>query len=175
METTVKLVRGVIVLLCAALFLAGAVWNLCNPAQETENIMEQSSMQEETTDVVFAPEDTLEMQKELETQERDNRIAALRIQRDTSWQQLYHAVEQLEFAEKQQKLHQYARLQYKEQRLELLLAAKGMEPCLAVLEETQANIIVPEALLQTEYEKLYDLVLRNTDYAEHQIILVPLK
>ena len=29
--------------------------------------------------------------------------------------------------------------------------------------------------LQQEYEKLYDLVLRNTEYDETQIILVPLK
>mgnify|MGYP003294054616 CR=1 FL=1 len=79
------------------------------------------------------------------------------------------------FDEKQQKLRQYAELQYQEKRLELLLNAKGIQHSLAVLSSEQANIIVPEDILQKEYEKLYDLVLRNTDYEESQIILVPLK
>ena len=108
-------------------------------------------------------------------QTMENRLAALRMERDAAWQQLYHAVEVLEFAEKQQTLRQYAEIQYNEQTLELLFKAKGIENCMAVLGEEQANIVVPAETLQQEYEKLFDLVLSNTAYDETQIILVPLK
>ena len=97
------------------------------------------------------------------------------MERDAAWQQLYRAVETLEFTDKQQTLQQYAEIQYNEQTLELLLKAKGIENSLVILGEQQANIIVPAETLQQESEKLFDLVLRNTEYDETQIILVPLK
>ena len=175
MEPVVKIIRGVIVLMCAALFLAGALWNLCNPPEEPIQQMAAHEIGQNTVEAVAKQEHAVESQDEKNEQELEHRMAAMRIQRDASWQQLYHAVEQLEFDEKQQKLQQYAELQYQEQRLELLLNAKGIQHSLAVLSSEQANIIVPEDILQKEYEKLYDLVLRNTDYEESQIILVPLK
>ena len=175
MEPVVKIIRGVIILMCAALFLAGALWNLCNPPEESIQQMAAHETEQNTVEAVVKQEHAVESQDEKNVQELEHRTAALRIQRDASWQQLYHAVEQLEFDEKQQKLQQYAELQYQEQRLELLLNAKGIQHSLAVLSSEQANIIVPEDILQKEYEKLYDLVLRNTDYEESQIILVPLK
>ena len=175
MEPVVKIIRGVIILMCAALFLAGALWNLCNPPEESIQQMAAHETEQNTVEAVVKQEHAVESQDEKNVKELEHRMAALRIQRDASWQQLYHAVEQLEFDEKQQKLQQYAELQYQEQRLELLLNAKGIQHSLAVLSSEQANIIVPEDILQKEYEKLYDLVLRNTDYEESQIILVPLK
>ena len=135
----------------------------------------ETMSQPESVEVLFQQEPDTEKQHAEKMQELENRVASMRIQRDASRQQLYVAVESLEFAEKQQKLQQYAEQQYQEQQLELLLHAKGLAPCLAVLNTEQANLIVPEALLQTEYEKLYDLVLRNTNYDEMQIVLVPLK
>ena len=81
----------------------------------------------------------------------------------------------MQLEEKQQLLGQYERLHYKEQRLELLLQAKGIGPCLVVLEEEQANVIVAEDVLTTQYEKIYDLVRRNTQYEAEQILLLPLQ
>lgn len=48
---------------------------------------------------------------------------------------------------------QYEELQYKEQRLEVLLQAKGISDCLVLLEEQQANIIADGAALEQQYEK----------------------
>ena len=161
MDKITTVIRLLIWILCAVLFLAGALWNLCvQPEAATETIAD-TEIQQDTP--------------QYEQQTIENRLAALRIERDTAWQQLQHAVEVLEFAEKQQTLQQYAKLQYNEQKIELLLKAKGIADCLAVLGEEQANIIVPAEILQQEYEKLFDLVLRNTDYDETQIILVPMK
>ena len=175
MESLAKLIHRMIVLLCVGLFLAGAAWNLSHPQDVDAQDTAQQDMSQETTDVLFTPEITQNLQEHENDIALDSRIAALRMQRDTSWQQLYHTVEQLDFAEKQQTLQQYAELQYQEQRLELLLSAKSVEQCLVLLTSEQANIIVPETILQKEYEKLYDLILRNTTYDETQIILVPLK
>ncbi len=166
MDKVATMIRLLILLLCAVLFLAGALWNLCMQPEVIKETVIDSNIQQEPT-----AEDTLAQ----EQQAMKNRIAALRIERDTAWQQLYHAVDALEFAEKQKTLQQYAELQYLEQKLELLLAAKGIELCLVLLGEEQANIIVSVETLQQEYEKLFDLILRNTDYDETQIILVPLK
>ena len=105
----------------------------------------------------------------------DNQFAALRMKREQSWQNLRIGLHQLQFEEKQACLRQYEELQYKEQRLELLLQAKGIHHCLAVLETEQANIIVAEWVLAEQYEKIYDLVQRNTTYTAEQIILLPLK
>ena len=104
----------------------------------------------------------------------ENQIAALRMKRDSSWQQLKNQLESLEFEQKQQCLKQYEELQYKEQRLEVLLQAKGISDCLVLLEEQQANIIADGAALEQQYEKIFDLVQRNTDYLPEQIVIVPL-
>ncbi len=187
MNIFVIALRRLIALICAALFLVGSVWNLfCTPPQPTEEEINAVMAQpvQEDADAVLIPKfdisetdrerETEEQQKEKEQQALINRIASLRIDRDTGWQQLYHVTEQLHSVEQQQLLQQYAELQYKEQRLELLLSAKGLDPCLVVLEPQQANVIVSAQLLQNQYEKLYDLVLRNTDYAQTQIVLIPL-
>lgn len=105
----------------------------------------------------------------------ENRLAALRMERDSSWSQLQNGLADLEFDEKQQCLKAYEILQYQEQRLELLLKAKGIAHCLVVLGETQANIIVDSSVLSSQYEKIYDLVQRNTEYLPEQIVLVPLE
>ncbi len=179
MNIFVIALRRLIAVLCAALFLVGAVWNLfCTPPQSTEEgsaVIAQPVI--EDVDAVFVPNFSTEETNgavQTEQQQLDNRIAALRIDRDTGWQQLYHMTEQLHTTEQQQLLQQYAQLQYKEQRLELLLSAKGLDPCLVILEPQQANVIVPDAVLQNQYEKLYDLILRNTDYTQTQIVLIPL-
>lgn len=182
MKFVIKILRKGIILFCVALFFAGAVWNLYGTVTKTaEDVIQEETIKKEiaqkAVDVVFLEEDQKaenEWQGQ-DTETLERRIAALRIDRDASYQQLYHTLEQQAVEDKIQVLQKYAELQYKEHRLELLLSAKGVGPCLAVLELEQANIIVPESVLQVEYEKLYDIVLRNTEYAEHQIILIPAK
>ena len=177
MDKVATVIRLLILVLCVLLFLAGALWNLC-VQPETAETSGDMNRQEDYAKVALISTQENEMEYE-ETAMRqsimENRIAELRMERDNAWQQLYHTVAQLEFAEKQQTLQQYAELQYCEQKLELLLSAKGIVPALAILGQEQANLIVPADILQQEYEKLYDLVLRNTEYDETQIILVPLK
>ena len=177
MDKVATVIRLLILVLCVLLFLAGALWNLCVQPETTETSGDMNR-QEDYAKVALISTQENEMEYE-ETAIRqsimENRIAELRMERDNAWQQLYHTVAQLEFAEKQQTLQQYAELQYCEQKLELLLSAKGIVPALAILGQEQANLIVPADILQQEYEKLYDLVLRNTEYDETQIILVPLK
>ena len=56
----------------------------------------------------------------------------------------------------------------------LLLQAKGIAHCLVILEEQQANVIVAEAELSEQYEKIFDLILRNTDFTAQEIVLLPL-
>ena len=180
MEKVVTMIRLLIVLLCAVLFLAGALWNLClQPETTTETMdvydMANVNMSQDNADVFFQPETVIEDAVMQDQQTIENRLAAFRIERDTAWQQLYHAVESLEFDDKQQTLHQYAELQYLEQKLELLLKAKGIEYGLVILGEKQANLIVSADILRQEYEKLFDLVLRNTEYDETQIVLIPLE
>ena len=177
MDKVATVIRLLILVLCVLLFWAGALWNLC-VQPETAETSEDVNLQEGYAEAALISIQENEMEYE-ETAMRqsimENRIAELRMERDNAWQQLYHTVAQLEFAEKQQTLQQYAELQYCEQKLELLLSAKGIVPALAILGQEQANLIVPADILQQEYEKLYDLVLRNTEYDETQVILVPLK
>lgn len=178
MEKTAALIRFVIVMFCVILFMAGALWNLCVPAEQAEETAEVLAGQEDAVDVLRLQQqaDTMDTDDDAAKQKAlENRIASLRIKRDAAWEQLYQALGQLETAEQQQMQTQYAELQYHEQKLELLLSAKGIAPSLAVLGINQANIIVSDEVLQKEAEKLYDLVLRNTNYEESQIILVPLK
>ena len=177
MDKVATVIRLLILVLCVLLFWAGALWNLC-VQPETAETSGDVNLQEDYAEAALISMQENEMEYE-ETAMRqsimENRIAKLRMERDNAWQQLYHTVAQLKFAEKQQTLQQYAELQYCEQKLELLLSAKGIVPALAILGQEQANLIVPADILQQEYEKLYDLVLRNTEYDETQIILVPLK
>ena len=174
MDKVTTMIRLLILLLCAVLFLAGALWNLCVQPEHTADTIEDTDMQQESVDVFLEQQESHNI-LQYEQQTMEQRLAALRIDRDTAWQQLHHAVEALEFEEKQQVLQQYAEMQYNEQKLELLFKAKGIELCLVLLGEEQANIIVPKDTLQQEYEKLFDLVLRNTTYDEMQIILVPIE
>ena len=103
-----------------------------------------------------------------------NRLASLRMMRDKSWQRLQSQLKDIPEIEKQEQILQIALLQHKEQKLELLLAAKGFEHCLAVLDEEQANIVVAEEVLKNQYEKIYDVVLRNSGYPAEEIVLIPL-
>lgn len=198
-----KAVRMLVIALCVALFAVGVIWNLVYGTMEAEqqdaaaalasaaedngererqytaermrtaemalasDAPDVANMEAEAVDAVA--EDPVGLEHSME-----NRLAALRMERDSSWKQLEAGLNGLEFAEKQQCLKQYQQLQYEEQRLELLLKAKGIVYCLAVLGQQQANIIVDGAELAEHYEKIYDLVQRNTDYAPEQIILVPL-
>ncbi len=103
-----------------------------------------------------------------------NRLASLRMMRDKNWQRLQSQLKDIPETEKQEQTLQIALLQHKEQKLELLLAAKGFEYCLVVLDEEQANIIVAEESLEKQYEKIYDVVFRNSGYPAEQIVLIPL-
>ena len=177
MDKVATVIRLLILVLCVLLFGAGALWNLC-VQPETAETSGDVNLQEGYAEasLISIQENEMEYGETAIRQSiMENRIAELRMERDNAWHRLYHTVVQLEFAEKQQTLQQYAELQYCEQKLELLLSAKGIVPALAILGQEQANLIVPADILQQEYEKLYDLVLRNTEYDETQIILVPLK
>lgn len=122
---------------------------------------------------LFSLKQTTDTEQE-ETDTLADQLAALRMERDSSWQQLKEGLEDLQFAQKQECLKQYEELQYKEQRLELLLKAKGFAECLVLLEEQQANVIAGGSEVETQYQKIYDLVQRNTNYAPEQIVIVPL-
>lgn len=192
MNEFIKAVRVLIIALCVALFAVGIIWNLVYGTMSEQEAMatlgqpavsdadwEQQytaeQMQAATEARLFS--DFTEAQTAPETLAADleNRLATLRMERDSSWTQLQDGLAVLEFDEKQQCLKAYEVLQYQEQRLELLLKAKGIAHCLVVLSETQANIIVDGDVLSSQYEKIYDLVQRNTDYLPEQIILVPLE
>ena len=192
MNEFIKAVRVLIIALCVALFAVGIIWNLVygtmseqeaaatlgQPAVSDADWEQQytaEQMQAATEAGLFS--DFTEAQTAPETLAADleNCLATLRMERDSSWTQLQDGLAVLEFDEKQQCLKAYEVLQYQEQRLELLLKAKGIDHCLVVLSETQANIIVDGDVLSSQYEKIYDLVQRNTDYLPEQIILVPLE
>ena len=192
MNEFIKAVRVLIIALCVALFAVGIIWNLVYGTMSEQEAMatlgqpavsdadwEQQytaeQMQAATEARLFS--DFTEAQTAPETLAADleNRLATVRMERDSSWTQLQDGLAVLEFDEKQQCLKAYEVLQYQEQRLELLLKAKGIAHCLVVLSETQANIIVDGDVLSSQYEKIYDLVQRNTDYLPEQIILVPLE
>ena len=192
MNEFVHAVRAAIGVICMALLAMGVIGNLffttlpeqdeamltAGQAQETAADWEQQYTEEQmqaAAETALFTEDRIDTETAEETATLENQIAALRMERDSSWQQLKDGLNHLQFEEKQQWLRQYELLQYKEQRLELLLQAKGIQHCLVVLEEQQANVIVAQSELAEQYEKIYDLVKRNTDYGTDQIILVPLK
>ena len=192
MNEFVHAVRAAIGVICMGLLAMGVIGNLffttlpeqeaamltAGQAQETATDWEQQYTEEQmqaAAETALFTEDRIDTETAEETATLENQIAALRMERDSSWQQLKDGLNHLQFEEKQQWLRQYELLQYKEQRLELLLQAKGIQHCLVVLEEQQANVIVAQSELAEQYEKIYDLVKRNTDYGTDQIILVPLK
>ena len=192
MNEFVHAVRAAIGVICMGLLAMGVIGNLffttlpeqeaamltAGQAQETAADWEQQYTEEQmqaAAETALFTEDRIDTETAEETATLENQIAALRMERDSSWQQLKDGLNHLQFEEKQQWLRQYELLQYKEQRLELLLQAKGIQHCLVVLEEQQANVIVAQSELAEQYEKIYDLVKRNTDYGTDQIILVPLK
>lgn len=196
MNEFLKAVRMLVIALCVALFAVGVIWNLVYGTMEEQqqdaaalaSAEEHADWEQQytaermkTAEAVLIPDAAAETKADVEAEgaeavehSLENRMAALRMERDSSWQQLEAGLSSLEFAEKQQCLKQYQELQYEERRLELLLKAKGIVYCLAVLGEQQANIIVDGAELAEHYEKIYDLVQRNTDYTPEQIVLVPL-
>lgn len=192
MQEFIRGVRILIVAVCLALFAVGIIWNLCYSAlpepdtdqtaagdiaavAQAENWEQQytAEQMEKTAQsaVLSEPEPDSRQQEQADAEEQ---LAALRIERERSWQQLLNGLQELQFEEKQQRMRQYEELQYKEKRLELLLKAKGIQHCLVVLEQQQANVIVAEEKLAEQYEKIYDLVQRNTTYQPEQIVLIPL-
>ena len=188
MKRLKKTAGAVMAALCLALLTVAVVGNLfigsvqeetmaaaVEPVQsETviwEEVYTEEQMQQKAVESVAEADGFPEERTEEQLQ---NQMAALRMMRDRSWQKLLRQLEKIPEAEKQQRMQQIAMLQYKEQRLELLLAAKGFEHCLAVLEEEQANIIAAETALENQYEKLYDIVLKNSGYPAEQIVLIPL-
>ena len=75
MEPVVKIIRGVIILMCAALFLAGALWNLCNPPEESIQQMAAHETEQNTVKAVAKQEDAVESQDEKNVQELEHRMA----------------------------------------------------------------------------------------------------
>ncbi len=192
MNEFIKAARVLVIALCVALFAVGIIWNLvygAMPEQETAAVLGQAAENETDWEQQYTAEQmqavaeaglfsdftTEQNETAASTEQIENRLAALRMERDGSWVQLQTGLADLDFDEKQQCLKAYEVLQYQERRLELLLKAKGISHCLVVLGETQANIIVDSDVLSSQYEKIYDLVQRNTDYLPEQIILVPLE
>lgn len=195
-----KSVRVLIVAICLALFSLGILWNLfygtlpdtgsaasavsnaaavANAKEIDTAVLEQQYTQEqmqaaEAGVIDLEPKGSSNEAMDSAENQTASQIAALRMERERSWQQLQSGLEVLEFADKQQCLKQYEELRYREQRLELLLKAKGIKNCLALLEEKQANIIVGGTEVAQQYEKIYDLVQRNSDYPPEQIVIVPL-
>lgn len=200
MERLKRVTSAVLTALCLALFSLAVIGNLFTDSLQsqeaavepvmTETAMSETSMTETSMTETAVWEEAYVKEKQQNPAEAalsasenrngpeeqeylKNRLAALRMMRDKSWQQLEMRLEGLTDSEKIRRQEQNALLQYKEQRLELLLAAKGFSNCLVVLDEEQANIIVAEQALENQYEKLYDLILRNSDYPAEQIILIP--
>lgn len=200
MERLKRVTSAVLTALCLALFSLAVIGNLFTDSLQsqeaavepvmTETAMSETSMTETSMTETAVWEEAYIKEKQQNPAEAalsasenrngqeeqeylKNRLAALRMMRDKSWQQLEMRLEGLTDSEKIRRQEQNALLQYKEQRLELLLAAKGFSNCLVVLDEEQANIIVAEQALENQYEKLYDLILRNSDYPAEQIILIP--
>lgn len=190
-------VRRLVIAICIALFAVGVIWNLfCSSlaeedaaalapadldtvAQEKNYTAEknQSGAQLDASAAAAAQASSRQTppeEKEAETLVED-RIATLRMARDSSWQQLQDQLAALDTDQRETYLQQYATLRYKERRLEVLLQAKGLLHCLVLLEEKQANVIGDQDVLQQQYEKIFDLVQRNTDYGPEQIVLVPLE
>lgn len=165
-----KAVQMLFLVFCVALFGLGIVWNLFYGMIAEETLETIGTVQEESTESV----PRIEKDIEIDTDILEERLAVLRMERNRSWQQLLDDLDMLQFTEKEIYLKQQAELQFRERRLELLLQAKGISHSLVLLEQEQANVIVPEEVLAEQYEKIYELVQRNTDYIPTQIVLIPL-
>jgi len=174
---------------CAALLAMGVIGNLflgntVESIEAEQNMKPVSALWEEqytmeqmqTTETVLSVDSAKQKEESAERQEKllENQVAALRMKRDSSWQRLQNSIQNLE-PEEQKQMQSYTLLQYKEQRLEVLLEARGVTPCLVLLEEQQANILADEKVLAEQPDRIFDLVQRNSEYQAEQIILVPLK
>lgn len=131
MQEFIRGVRILIVAVCLALFAVGILWNLCYSAlpepdtdqtaagdieavAQAENWEQQytAEQMEKTAQsaVLSATESDSRQQEQADAEEQ---LAALRIERERSWQQLLNGLQQLQFEEKQQLMRQYEELQYK--------------------------------------------------------------
>lgn len=177
--------------------------SVCSIPQEAETVAELGKVEEERIedDILWEQQYTEEQRAGVEIEEKEeegqktnevlgnskgseefvvqdkkleNKIATLRMKREKNWKQWEYALEQREDTESEALLKKYQALRYKEQELEVLLQAKGISQNLVVLEEQQANILVEASKAETQYEKIYDLVERNTDYLPEAIVVIPL-
>lgn len=189
MERLKKATGAVLATLGLALFAMAAAGNLFVTSVQDEAMeaaAEPSAAETAKWETVYteeqmrqnAVESAVQVEEKQKTADEQtmlkNRLASLRMMRDKNWQRLQSQLKDIPETEKQEQTVQIALLQHKEQKLELLLAAKGFEYCLVVLGEAQANIIVAEELLEKQYEKIYDVVFRNSGYPSEQIVLIPL-
>ena len=189
MERLKKATGAVLATLGLALFAMAAAGNLFVTSVQDEAMeaaAEPSAAETAKWETVYteeqmrqnAVESAVQVEEKQKTADEQtmlkNRLASLRMMRDKNWQRLQSQLEDIPETEKQEQTVQIALLQHKEQKLELLLAAKGFEYCLVVLGEAQANIIVAEESLEKQYEKIYDVVFRNSGYPSEQIVLIPL-
>ncbi|MBQ5702019.1 MAG: SpoIIIAH-like family protein [Peptococcaceae bacterium] len=189
MERLKKATGAVLATLGLALFAMAAAGNLFVTSVQDEAMeaaAEPSAAETAKWETVYteeqmrqnAVESAVQVEEKQKTADEQtmlkNRLASLRMMRDKNWQRLQSQLKDIPETEKQEQTVQIALLQHKEQKLELLLAAKGIEHCLAVLDEEQANIVVAEEVLKNQYEKIYDVVFRNSGYPSEQIVLIPL-
>lgn len=189
MERLKKATGAVLATLGLALFAMAAAGNLFVTSVQDEAMeaaAEPSAAETAKWETVYteeqmrrnAVESAVQVEEKQKTADEQtmlkNRLASLRMMRDKNWQRLQSQLKDIPETEKQEQTVQIALLQHKEQKLELLLAAKGFEYCLVVLGEAQANIIVAEESLEKQYEKIYDVVFRNSGYPSEQIVLIPL-
>ena len=189
MERLKKATGAVLATLGLALFAMAAAGNLFVTSVQDEAMeaaAEPSAAETAKWETVYteeqmrqnAVESAVQVEEKQKTADEQtmlkNRLASLRMMRDKNWQRLQSQLKDIPETEKQEQILQIALLQHKEQKLELLLAAKGFEYCLVVLGEAQANIIVAEEMLEKQYEKIYDVVFRNSGYPSEQIVLIPL-
>lgn len=116
-------------------------------------------------------------------QSYEEQIAAFRIDKERSWAQKLEYLQALASnpessttlrttAENQ--LMQGNAQRYLEQQLELLIKAKDFSDCLVVINEKQINVIVEEKEAKEGYLKLADIILRNSDFTQEQIVILPL-
>ena len=189
MERLKKATGAVLATLGLALFAMAAAGNLFVTSVQDEAMeaaAEPSAAETAKWETVYteeqmrqnAVESAVQVEEKQKTADEQtmlkNQLASLRMMRDKNWQRLQSQLKDIPETEKQEQTVQIALLQHKEQKLELLLAAKGFEYCLVVLGEAQANIIVAEESLEKQYEKIYDVVFRNSGYPSEQIVLIPL-
>ena len=168
-----KAMSMAMITICVSLFVMAVIGNLFLGSVSEATI---SKMADETAQVALdlGENSNPAVEGQTEDEKMANRIAVLRMERDRNWRYLQNLMTELQ-PEEQEVWRSYAMLQYREQRLELLLQARGITHCLVLLEEEQANILVSEQEAEKYYEKIFDLVLRNSSYSVEQIVLIPVK